>query len=64
LQHLRNFWQPALDSRQRMNDWVKRGSKCLGAPLREKTIVLMDRARTPELPAHVLAEIEYIRRRA
>ena len=30
--------------------------------MREKTIALMDRARTPELSAQVLAEIEYIRR--
>jgi trimethylamine--corrinoid protein Co-methyltransferase len=62
LQHFRDFWQPALHSRLRMNDWVKRGSKGLGDRLREKTIALMDRARTPELPAQVLAEIEYIRR--
>jgi trimethylamine:corrinoid methyltransferase-like protein len=62
LQHFRDFWQPALYSRLRMNDWVKRGSKRLGDRLREKTVALIDRARTPELPAQVLAEIEYIRK--
>jgi hypothetical protein len=45
-----------------MNDWVKRGSKRLEDRLREKTVALMGRARTPELPANVLAEIEYIRK--
>jgi trimethylamine---corrinoid protein Co-methyltransferase len=64
LQHFRDFWQPALYSRQRMNDWVKRGSKRLEDRLREKTVALMERARTPELPANVLAEIEYIRRQS
>jgi hypothetical protein len=47
-----------------MNDWVKRGSKRLGNRLCEKTIAVMERAHTPELPAHVLAEIEYIRKGA
>ena len=47
-----------------MNDWIKRGSKRLGDRLREKTIALMERARTPELPANVLAEIETIRRQS
>jgi hypothetical protein len=46
-----------------MNDWAKRGSKRLGDRLRERTIALMDRARTPELPPNILAEIEYIRTR-
>jgi trimethylamine--corrinoid protein Co-methyltransferase len=64
LQHFRDFWQPALYSRLRMNDWIKRGGKRLGDRLREKTVALMERARTPELPAQVLTEIEYIRGRA
>ena len=64
LQHFRDLWQPALYSRQRMNDWVKRGSKRLGDRLREKTLSLLECAPTPGLPAHVLAEIEYIRKRA
>jgi trimethylamine---corrinoid protein Co-methyltransferase len=62
LQHFRDFWQPALYSRQRLNDWVKRGSTRLGDRLRDKTIALMERAHTPELSAAVLAEIEYIRK--
>ncbi len=61
LNHFRDFWQPTLYSRLRLNDWAKRGSKRLGDRLREKTLALMARARTPELPANVLAEIEYIR---
>lgn len=64
LNHFREFWQPALYSRQRISDWARRGSKRLGDRLRDKTIALMERARTPELPANVLAEIEYIRKRA
>ncbi len=64
LQHFRDFWQPTLYSRLRMNDWKKRGNKRLADRLREKTIALMDAAhvRTSELPANVLAEIEYIRK--
>lgn len=62
LNHFRDFWQPTLTSRLRLNDWVKRGSKRLIDRLREKTLALMARASTPELPAGVLAEIEYIRR--
>ncbi len=64
LNHFREFWQPTLYSRQRISDWTRRGSKRLGDRLRDKTIALMERAGTPELPANVLAEIEYIRKRA
>ncbi len=63
LQHFRDLWQPTLFSRQRLNDWAKRGSKRLGDRLREKTLALMARGRAPELPANVLAEIEYQRKR-
>jgi trimethylamine---corrinoid protein Co-methyltransferase len=64
LNHFRDFWQPALYSRLRINDWKQRGSKRLAGRLREKTIALMRRAHTPELPVSVLMEIEYIRKRA
>lgn len=62
LQHFKEFWQPTLYSRLRYGDWVKKGAKDLGQRLREKTVALMDKARTPELPASTLNEIEYIRR--
>lgn len=62
LQHFKDFWQPTLYSRLRHDDWVKKGGKDLGRRLREKTVSLLDKARTPELPATTLDEIEYIRR--
>jgi trimethylamine--corrinoid protein Co-methyltransferase len=62
LNHFRDLWQPTLYSRQRRDDWVKRGSKRLGDRLREKTIALMERSRSVELPAAVAAEIEHILR--
>ena len=61
LQHFRDFWQPALYTRLRMEDWVKKGSKRLGDRLRERTIALMAEAKTPQLPDGVRVEIEYIR---
>jgi trimethylamine---corrinoid protein Co-methyltransferase len=66
LEHCRDVWQPGLFNRRRTEDWLKRGGISLGARLREKTVALMDAAgaHTPELPAAVLAEIEYIRKRA
>jgi trimethylamine---corrinoid protein Co-methyltransferase len=62
LEHFRDVWQPGLFNRRRTEDWLKHGGISLGARLREKTIAFMERVRSPELPAHVLAEIEYIRR--
>ncbi len=64
LKHFREVWQPGLFNRRRTEDWLKRGGVSLGARLRDKTIALMDAARAgaPELPANVLAEIEYIRK--
>jgi trimethylamine--corrinoid protein Co-methyltransferase len=62
LQHFKEFWQPTLYSRLRRGDWLRKGGKDLSQRLREKTIRLMDHARTPELPASTLNEVEYIRR--
>ncbi len=62
LQHFKEFWQPALYSRLRRDDWLKRGGKDLGRRLREKTVALMEKAAAPELPASTLEEVEYIRR--
>jgi trimethylamine---corrinoid protein Co-methyltransferase len=62
LQHFKEFWQPTLYSRLRWDDWRRKGSKDLGQRLREKTVALMDSARSPELSPSTLAEIEYIRR--
>jgi trimethylamine--corrinoid protein Co-methyltransferase len=62
LHHFREVWQSALFNRRRTEDWLKRGGLSLGARLRDKAIALMDaaRAHTTELPASVVAEIEYI----
>ncbi len=64
LRHFREVWQPGLFNRRRTADWLKRGGLSLDARLRDKTIALMEaaRGRSPELPASVVAEIEYIQR--
>jgi trimethylamine--corrinoid protein Co-methyltransferase len=62
LQHFREFWQPALYSRLRRDDWLKRGGKDLGQRLREKTVALMERSKGSDLPSGVLEEVERIRR--
>lgn len=61
LQHFKEFWQPALYSRLRRDDWLRKGGKDLGQRLREKTVSLLQQARTPGLPASIHEEIEYIR---
>jgi trimethylamine---corrinoid protein Co-methyltransferase len=64
LQHFREFWQPALYSRLRRDDWLKRGGKDLGQRLRDRTVALMERSKGSELPPGSLAEVERIRRAA
>ena len=62
LQHFKEFWQPALYSRLRWDDWLRKGGKDLGQRLREKTVALMEEASSPEVPPSTLDEIEYVRR--
>jgi trimethylamine---corrinoid protein Co-methyltransferase len=40
--HFREYWQPKLFSRQRLDDWVQGGKKRLGDRLRDKTVALME----------------------
>jgi trimethylamine--corrinoid protein Co-methyltransferase len=60
LRHFRELWQPALFSRERRDNWVRRGQQRLGDRLREKTVALLDKHESAPLPAGVEAEIDYI----
>ena len=62
--HFREYWQPRLFSRQRLDDWVAGGRRRLGDRLREKTLALMETHQPEPLPAAVEAEIETILERA
>jgi trimethylamine--corrinoid protein Co-methyltransferase len=57
LKHFRDFWQPELFSRKRMQDWVEEGRPRLGDRLREKTISLIESHRPKPLPGPVREEI-------
>ncbi len=60
LSHFRELWQPALMSRQRMDDWVSAGSRTLGERLRDKTMAVLDSHQPEPLPDSVKEEIAYI----
>ncbi len=62
LKHFRSLWEPTLLTRQRMESWVRAGSKRLGQRLREKTVSIIDRHRPEPLADRVLEEIAYILR--
>ena len=58
--HFREYWQPELFSRERMDDWIQTGRKRLGDRLRDKTIAIME-SHTPEpVPDHVREQVAYI----
>ncbi len=60
LKHFRELWEPALFSRQRMEDWVAQGSKRLGQRLKERTLAILEEHKPQPLPDSVRAEMEYI----
>jgi trimethylamine--corrinoid protein Co-methyltransferase len=60
LRYFRELWQPTLFDRQRLDDWVRTGSKRLGDRLRERTVAIMEEHRPALLPEEVKAEIAYI----
>jgi len=60
LKHFRDLWEPALFSRQRMEDWVAQGSKRLGQRLRERTLAILEEHKPQPLADSVRAEVEYI----
>lgn len=62
LQHFKAFWQPSLYSRQRRDDWLRKGGRDLGQRLRDKTVALMERSRGSELSPATFEEVERIRR--
>jgi trimethylamine--corrinoid protein Co-methyltransferase len=62
LKHFREYWEPGLMSRQRMEEWVEDGKKRMGDRLREKTIAIMEEHRPEPLPENVRTEIDYILR--
>jgi trimethylamine--corrinoid protein Co-methyltransferase len=57
--HFREYWQPHLFSRQRIDDWMETGKKRLGDRLRDKTISIVESHRPEPLPSGVQAEIDY-----
>jgi len=60
LAHFRKFWQPALFSRQRREEWEQRGGKRFGQRLRERTAGLMQKPRPEHLIGSQRDEIAYI----
>jgi trimethylamine--corrinoid protein Co-methyltransferase len=60
LKHFREQWQPALFSRQRMDDWVAAGRQRLGERLRERTVSIIEGHEPEPLPDHVREEVARI----
>ena len=60
LTHFRELWQPISFTRQRLDNWQKKGSRRLGDRLRDRTIAVMEAAPHAPLPASLSAEIDYI----
>jgi trimethylamine---corrinoid protein Co-methyltransferase len=58
--HFREYWQPHLFSRERMDDWIEAGRKRLGDRLRESTLSIMESHRPEPLPDYVRSQIAYI----
>jgi trimethylamine--corrinoid protein Co-methyltransferase len=60
MDHFRDFWEPTLFNRQRVEDWVEAGSKRLGDRLRERTVAIIDGHEPEPLSEHARQEIGYI----
>jgi trimethylamine--corrinoid protein Co-methyltransferase len=58
LAHFREFWQPELFSRDRLEDWQEGGARRLGDRVKEKTLALMESHRPEPLSGAAVAEIE------
>jgi trimethylamine--corrinoid protein Co-methyltransferase len=58
--HFREYWQPHLFSRERMDDWVQTGKKRLRDRLRDQTVAIMESHMPEPVPDHVREQIEYI----
>ncbi|MGD2165978.1 MAG: trimethylamine methyltransferase family protein [Anaerolineae bacterium] len=60
MDHFRDFWEPTLFNRQRVEDWVEAGSKRLGDRLRDRTVAIIDGHEPEPLSEHARQEIGYI----
>ncbi|MGD2145795.1 MAG: trimethylamine methyltransferase family protein [Anaerolineae bacterium] len=60
MDHFRDFWEPVLFSRARLDDWVAAGSQHLGDRLRERTVAILDEHEPEPLRDTALQEIERI----
>jgi len=58
--HFREFWEPALFNRKRVDDWVEAGSKRVGDRLQERTVAVMDEHEPEPLADQARDEIERI----
>jgi trimethylamine--corrinoid protein Co-methyltransferase len=56
----RDFWQPQLFSRKRVEDWIQDGSQSLGDRLREKTVTIIEEHQPEILPSDVQMKIKQI----
>jgi trimethylamine--corrinoid protein Co-methyltransferase len=59
-EHFRDFWQPQLFSRQRVEEWLQNGSLRLGDTLRVKTVSLMEEHQPEPLPDSTKEELQQI----
>jgi len=60
MNHFRDFWQPSLYNRKRMEDWIADGSPRLGERLQEKTLSLLEEHQPEPLPDAVNQTVEEI----
>jgi trimethylamine--corrinoid protein Co-methyltransferase len=60
LRHFREFWQPTLMSRKRMDEWVADGGLSLGHRLKRATLEILDSHQPDPLPDKVRSEVEAI----
>jgi trimethylamine--corrinoid protein Co-methyltransferase len=56
----RDFWQPELFSRKRVEDWVQDGSQTLGDRLQEKTVSIIEDYQPEILPSDVKTSLQEI----
>jgi trimethylamine--corrinoid protein Co-methyltransferase len=60
MEHFRDFWEPTLFNRQRLDDWLEDGGKRLGERLRERAVAIIDEHEPEPLSEHARQEIAYI----
>lgn len=60
IEHFREYWQPALFTRQRFDTWTAEGAKTLSQRVREKTAALMEQAGATPLADSLADEVDHI----